>query len=171
MKAEVEATIREWLAGLLRVLGEPVELELHDEGRGSVLINLKGVSLLAGEDQETLRALSYLLELVVKRRTGESLRINLDIDGYRDRRRAQLRRMALELAEEALREGKRVRLPPMEAWERKAIHEALNGYGGVRTYSEGQGKDRRVIIEPTPTSALSGEREREQKQEQEQERR
>ncbi len=56
--------------------------------------------------------------------------------------------MALKLAEEVRGERKRIRLNPMEPWERKAIHEALSGLASVRTHSEGRGAERRVIIEP-----------------------
>ncbi len=147
MKAETEQVIRDWLTQFLRIIGEPLEFELRPD-RGNVLINLRGVRSIAPQDYETLKAIAYLLEVVVRRRAGEGVRVQLDIDGYRDKRRAELREMALQLAAEALRERKRIRLNPMEPWERKAIHEALSDYQGVRTYSEGQGKERRVIIEP-----------------------
>lgn len=147
MKAETERVIRDWLNQFLRLIGEPLEFELQGR-QNSVLINLRGVKSISPQDYETLKAIAYLLEVVVRRRTGEGLRVQLDIDGYREKRRAELRELALRLAAEALRERKRIRLNPMESWERKAIHEALADYQGVRTYSEGQGKERRVIIEP-----------------------
>jgi len=152
MKAEVEAAIRGWLGGLLEILEEPSDLRF-DEGAGEVLIDLQGVETFKGEDQETLRALSYLLELQLRRRLKERLRVHIDVNGYRHRRKEELRRMALKLAEEVKRERKRIRLNPMEPWERKAIHEALADYQGVRTHSEGRGAGRRVIIEPTSTAA------------------
>lgn len=151
MRAEIEAEIRDWLGGLLGILGETFELQL-EERPGEVLVDLYGVETFSGKDQETLRALSYLLELRLRRRLKERLRVQIDVDSYRERRREELRRMALKLAEEVRRERKRIRLNPMEPWERKAIHEALADYRGVRTHSEGQGAGRRVIIEPTSTT-------------------
>ena len=151
MKAEVETAIREWLGGLLRILGEPLDLQF-EEGSGEILIDLQGVETFSGQDQETLRALSYLLELQLRRRLKERLRVHIDVNGYRHRRKEELRRMALKLAEEVRRERKRIRLNPMEPWERKAIHEALSEIAGVRTHSEGRGAGRRVIIEPTSTT-------------------
>ncbi len=71
--------------------------------------------------------------------------------------------MALQIAEEVMRERKRVRLNPMEPYERRAVHEALQDMPGVRTYSEGSAEERRVIIEPTDLTgaAAKGEKEKE----------
>jgi spoIIIJ-associated protein len=149
MRVEVEAAIREWLSGLLGILDEPLELQF-EERPGEVLVDLRGVETFSGQDRETLRALSYLVELQLRRRLKERLRVQIDINGYRQRRKEELRRMALQLAEEVRRERKRIRLNPMEPWERKAIHEALSDFAGVRTHSEGRSAERRVIIEPSP---------------------
>ncbi|MFQ6090707.1 MAG: hypothetical protein ACE5LD_04640, partial [Candidatus Bipolaricaulia bacterium] len=85
MRAEVEAEVREWLGGLLGILGESLELQL-EERPGEVLADLQGVETFSGEDQETLRALSYFLELRLRRRLKERLRVQIDVDGYRSRR-------------------------------------------------------------------------------------
>ncbi len=148
MKAEVESVIREYLGGLLQILGEPLELKL-EERPGEVLVDLRGVETFSGEDRETLHAIGYLVELQLRRRLREGLRVQIDINGYRHRRKEELRQMALKLAEEVRGERKRIRLNPMEPWERKAIHEALSSLASVRTHSEGRGAGRRVIIEPT----------------------
>jgi spoIIIJ-associated protein len=159
MRPEVEAAIREYLSGLLKILGEGSEaahrLEVQEEG-GELVVNLQGLKTISGQDRAVIRALSYLLELALKRRLKlkeSGLRIHLDVDHYRQRRREELRQTALRLAEEAKRDHKRIRLNPMEPWERKAIHEALSNFAGVRTYSEGKGAERRVIIEPTSRKA------------------
>jgi spoIIIJ-associated protein len=148
MKPEVEAAVRTYLRGVLEILGESPELELEEEA-GVVVVDLQGMETLSDQDQETLRALGYLLELALKRRLRESVRVQLDVNSYRRRRKGELCQMALKLGEEARREHKRIRLNPMEPWERRAIHEALSGFAGVRTYSEGQGAERRVVIEPS----------------------
>lgn len=148
MKDEVEQTIKEYLNGIFSILGEAAEVELQ-ESDGGMLVNLKGVKTFEGKDQRTLSALSYLLELLVKRNLRESLRIYIDVDGYKRRRKEELKQFALEIAEKVKRERVRVRLNPMDSWERKAVHEALSNHESVRTYSEGQGEERRVIIEPT----------------------
>ncbi|MFQ6089922.1 MAG: protein jag [Candidatus Bipolaricaulia bacterium] len=147
MKAELEAAIREFLGGMFRILGEPVELRLEERPR-EILIDLQGVEIFSGEDRESLRALGYLVELLLKRLLRVNFRVQIDVNGYRHRREEELHRMALKLAEEVRRERKRIRLNRMEPWERKAIHEALSEVVGVRTHSEGRGAERRVIIEP-----------------------
>lgn len=147
MKPAVEAAIRAYLGGLLKILGESPQLELSEEA-GIVLVNLRGMETLTGQEGAALRALDYLLELALKRRLRESVRVQLDVNGYRCRRKEELAQLALRLGEEVRREHKRLRLNPMEPWERRAIHEALSGFAGVRTYSEGRGAERRVVIEP-----------------------
>ena len=81
--------------------------------------------------------------------TGEERReVVVDAAGYRDRRRRTLETLALRSAEEALRTGDRVELEPMSAAERKIVHNALQEHEGVTTASEGDGPDRRVVVEP-----------------------
>jgi spoIIIJ-associated protein len=95
-----------------------------------------------------------LAEIAVLRRTGAAVRITLDVNRQRERHLQELRQMARRWAEEVLLEGQPMELEPMGAQERKAIHEALSGVAGVRTYSKGRGKGRRVVIEPVAPSAL-----------------
>lgn len=147
MKPAVEAAVRAYLEGLMKILGESPELALSEEA-GIVLVDVRGMETLTGQEGAALRALEDLLELALKRRLRESLRVQLDVNSYRRRRKEELGQLALRLGEEARREHKRLRLNPMEPWERRAIHEALSGFAGVRTYSEGRGAERRVVIEP-----------------------
>ena len=150
MKEALEQTVREYLSGLLAIMGTPPQIEIRAADKKNELwVDLRGELLFDGQDQPTLQALAYLLEIFVKRKLKENIRIYLDINGYKEQRQRELSEMALKIAEEVVRERKRMRLNPMAAYERKAIHEALSGFKGVRTYSEGWGEERRVFIEPT----------------------
>lgn len=148
MKAEVEQAVRAYLNGLFEITSGQPQIEIQSDKANELFINLQGELLLEGKDQPTLRALAHLLEICVKRKIGETVRIYLDVNSYKAKRKQELSELALKIAEEAMRERKRIRLNPMEAYERKAIHEALSRFKGVRTYSEGRGQERRVIIEP-----------------------
>jgi len=147
MMNELEKLIKEYLQGILAIIGERAEIMLR-QGTKEVLVNLSGDISFTGRDQRTMQALSHLLEVFVKRKLNKTQRIYLDVNGYKWQRQEELKKMALVLAEEVKREHKRIRLNPMEAYERKAIHEALSSFEGVKTYSEGMGGERRVIIEP-----------------------
>jgi spoIIIJ-associated protein len=153
MREEVKRAVEEYFQGLLELLGEEAEIQLKRETERELFINLQGVQTFDGSDPKTLRALSYLVEISLRRRLGVGVKIHLDANGYKERRIAELKQLALKLAEEAVRRSKRIQLDPMETYERKAIHEALGSYEGVRTYSEGKGRGRHVIIEPTAKGA------------------
>jgi spoIIIJ-associated protein len=145
---KVKTSLETYLQGLFSTVGETAQFTLNPTEDG-LFIDLQGARIFIGEDQRALHSLAYLLEIYLRRTLHAEVRIVLDADGYRQRRREELRLQALQLAEQVIRERKRVRLNPMEAYERKAIHEALQDYPGVSTHSEGPSEERRVIIEPT----------------------
>lgn len=148
MNQEIKQAVEEYFQGLLKVLGETAEIQYKKETESEIFINLQGVNTFDGIDPKPLRALSYLAEIAVRRRLESSVKIHLDVNNLQARRLTELQQLAYRLAEEAVRESKRIQLDPMETHERKAIHEALSDYAGVRTYSEGRGSERRVVIEP-----------------------
>ena len=140
-----------YFRGFIAALEEPyVEVRLTQEAEREFHIDLQGIEALKEADAQTLRSLGYLAEIAVRRRLGEAVHVHLDVNSRKERRAAELRRLASEWAAEALRLGRPLELEPMEAYERKAIHEALSAHPRVRTYSKGRGKNRRVIIEPLP---------------------
>ncbi len=113
---------------------------------------------LSGEDQEiftqnggaAIEALEFLVNKVVARRLGVGPKIVVDVDGFREKREEELRRMALSAAEKAKRTKKPVPLPPMSARERRLVHMALRGRKDVHTRSAGQGDRRHVVVHPGP---------------------
>lgn len=147
MDPKVIQTIETFLQGLFHIAGETAQLRFTEDEEG-LLIDFQGARVFVGQNQRALRSLAHLVEIHVKRTLKSDVSVQIDADGYRDRRKAELRDMAFQLAEEALRERKRIVLDPMEPYERKAIHEALSQFARVRTHSEGHGDDRRVVIEP-----------------------
>ena len=156
---KIKTALEAYLKGLFEVVGEHAHVEIRP-GEEEILIDLQGASVFEGQDQRALRSLAYLLEIYVRRTMNAEIRVQMDADGYRQYRREELRVMALQIAEEVMRERKRVRLNPMEPYERKAVHEALQEIPGVRTYSEGPNEERRVIIEPVDLSKASEKTER-----------
>lgn len=127
-------------------------IDLEPTGRHSPYldVNLTGDDAAAsfGRHGHSLDALQYLTNLIVGRRVGPDVRLILDADSYRARRADKLRSLALELAEQVIDRREECELDPLPAHERRIIHNTLTGVPGIRTYSEGDDPDRRVIIAP-----------------------
>lgn len=147
MDPKVAQATELFLSGLLRIAGETAHVRLSENEDG-LLIDLQGAHVFVGQNQQALRSLAHLTEIHLKRTLHLEMNVYADADGYRNRRRAELRELAFQLAEEVIRERKRITLDPMQPYERKAVHEALSQIPNVRTHSEGYGDERRVVIEP-----------------------
>ena len=120
------------------------------ETEGPVIdITCEDSGLLIGRRGETLRALQFLVNLMVRGRLGsESVRVILDIERYRERRYNSLHDLALRVAEKVASTGRPVSLEPMPAAERRIIHVALSEHPRVSTESNGEGESRNVTISP-----------------------
>ncbi len=119
-----------------------------EEKEEAVVIDVWGedVAILIGKEGKTLSALQYLVNVSCRRKDEVSKRIAVDIEGYTKRRISRIEKEALQLAEKAVLKGKNIELPPMSPSERKVIHEKLRDFNGVWTESEGDDRDRRVVI-------------------------
>jgi spoIIIJ-associated protein len=113
-------------------------------------IQAETMGLLIGRRGETLDAMQYLVSLVAnKNRKDESYtRITLDTEGYRSRREETLKRLARKNATQVRQTGRPVTMEPMNPYERRILHSALQGFSGVTTHSEGEEPNRYVVITP-----------------------
>ncbi|MDY7224578.1 RNA-binding cell elongation regulator Jag/EloR [Halalkalibacterium halodurans] len=139
-----------FLEELLQEMDMEVEVTIEKDP-ATVLFNISGeqdLGTLIGKRGQTLDSLQYLVNLVANKEEGEFIRIQLDAENYRARRKEALVQLAERLASKALRTKRPVSLEPMSAHERKIIHTALQELGDVETYSEGQGIGRHVVIAP-----------------------
>lgn len=137
----------DFLEGLLDAMEADgdVVAEITDDGGVAAEITGGDGGLLIGSRGQTLEAMQELLRTVVQRQAQTRVRVTLDIEGYRDRRRESVKRLAEQLAERAIEEGE-VELEPMNAYERKIVHETVAGIDGVSSFSEGQEPRRRVLL-------------------------
>jgi spoIIIJ-associated protein len=127
----------------------------HDSDTGGPIIDITGddSGLLIGRRGETLRALQYLVNLVVRRRLDmEDVRVVLDIERYRERRRNSLHDLALRVADTVANTGRPISLEPMPAADRRVIHMTLADHARVSTQSSGMGDTRKVTITPKRAS-------------------
>ncbi len=116
----------------------------------SLLLDVLGDDLgaLIGRKGETLAALQYIARLIISKQLNTSVNLMVDVEGYRQRREQQLRRMAQRMAEQALQRQRTLTLEPMPANERRIIHLELRDHPAVRTESVGEGDRRKVTIIP-----------------------
>lgn len=128
-----------------------LEGEIAAEYRDTVLhLDVGGDDLgsLIGRRGTTLAALAEVTKTVVQRRTAARVRVNVDVQGYRARRRTALEHFAEERAQEVLDRGIEMALDPMTAADRKVVHDVIAKIDGVRSYSEGQEPKRNVVLSP-----------------------
>jgi spoIIIJ-associated protein len=136
-----------FLMGVCERMHVPAKVTVS-EMEGTVYAEFSGpeMGFLIGHRGETLDALQYLTSLVVNRETEDYTRVVLDTENYRKRREETLIRLAKRIADKVARSGKKFRLEPMNPYERRIIHFALQGDERVMTASEGEEPYRRVVI-------------------------
>jgi spoIIIJ-associated protein len=139
----------DYLERLLDIIDYDGDIDLDVEGDRAV-VAVVGVELqaLVGPNGATLEALQELTRLAVQQQTGVRSRLMLDIGGYRARRRTALAGIAKSAAQEVLASGRAVRLDPMNPFERKIVHDTVTAVDGVRSESEGEEPERRVVVLP-----------------------
>lgn len=138
-----------FLQKIFNVLKVKVDIKVTEKD-GYTYLECKGRNLgvLIGRRGETLEALQYLTNLVVRRQAGRQIRLILDVENYRQRREDTLIRLAKRLSEKVRRTGGRVVLEPMSPHERRIIHKALQDDAQVCTLSEGEEPYRKVVLSP-----------------------
>ena len=147
---EILATAREFISKILDTLEleNIVEMELDDN---TLNINVNGdenrLGILIGKRGVTLDSIQYILNLLVNKKSSRYIRVNLDSSGYREKRKETLINLANKMANKVTKTGRSVKLEPMNSYERKIIHKALQDYEGVLTHSEGKDPFRKVVIQ------------------------
>ena len=138
----------DYIEGLLDVADLDGDIDMDVEGDRAV-VSVVGATLdeLVGRRGEVLEALQELTRLAVHKQTGSRTRMMLDVGGYRQRRRAELAEAGQDAAEEVRRTGEPKRLWAMNPFERKIVHDAVAA-AGLRSESEGEEPDRRVVVLP-----------------------
>src|SRR6266566_741999 len=138
----------DYIEGLLDVADLDGDIDMDVEGDRPV-VSVVGATLteLVGPRGEVLEALQELTRLAVHRQTGSRTRIMLDVGGYRQRRRAELTEAGRAAADEVRRTGVAKKLAAMNPFERKVVHDAVAA-AGLRSESEGEEPDRRVVVLP-----------------------
>ena len=136
-----------FLRDVSAAMGLNVTVEREDEAE-AVRINVQGsdLGLLIGRRGQTLDSLQYLVNIVANRHSDRHLRIVLDAEQFRERRRKTLEALADRMAMRVIKTRQEVVLEPMTSQERKIIHMRLQGRHDVNTFSQGNEPNRRIVI-------------------------
>jgi spoIIIJ-associated protein len=144
---EVANVAAEFVSGLLASMGLAANVaSAVDEDRALIDVTGDDLGVLIGRRGQTLDALQELTRTAVQRRLRARVRLLVDVEGYRARRRASLADYARAMARRALERGTEIELEPMNAYERKVVHDAIAEVEGASSYSEGEEPDRKVIV-------------------------
>ncbi|WP_291256488.1 R3H domain-containing nucleic acid-binding protein [Fusobacterium sp.] len=128
---------------LLENIGLVLDVEVDRINDRNYLVNLYGEDngIIIGKKGKTLNSFEYLLNTLMK-----EYRIEVDVEGFKAKRTETLRELGKKMAEKALKTTRPVRLNPMPPRERKIIHEVINRYPELDTYSEGRDPKRYIVI-------------------------
>jgi len=151
MKKNKLKIIQEEAEELLKLLAFDATVATSEDEENKtfkVQIEAKEPAVLIGYHGETISAVQLILGIMVSRKLDDWVRIIVNVGDYREKREEALRRMALSAAQKAHFSNEVVSLTSLSAAERRIIHLVLKEHPEVETYSEGEGKERRLVIKP-----------------------
>ena len=147
-KKEIISKTDSFLADVFKAMEIEVNKKIEFDEYGTLSVNLEGpdMGVLIGKRGQTLDSLQYLVSLVVNKTKGGYIRVKVDTEDYRERRKKTLENLAKNLSYKVKRTRKPVTLEPMNPYERRVIHSTLQNGKFVTTHSEGEEPYRRVVI-------------------------
>ena len=148
-KTGIDALTESFLQDVFKAMNLEVNTDISFDEMTSVLqVELTGneMAVLIGKRGQTLDALQYLTSLVVNKEAEEYVHVKLDTENYRERRKATLENLAKNIAFKVKKTRRPVSLEPMNPYERRIIHSALQGDRYVTTHSEGDEPYRKVVV-------------------------
>ena len=148
-KFSVEETVKEFLKSVFSAMNMEVEIIVKvDENDKSIDVELKGedMGILIGKRGQTLDSLQYLTNLAVNKHSENYYKVKVDTEDYRKRRKDTLENLAKNIAYKVKRTKRSVALEPMNPFERRVIHSALQNDKFVTTHSEGEEPYRHVVV-------------------------
>lgn len=151
---KVKAAV-DYLREVMGLMGvDELEFTAVQKGEATIIkVGGSNVGALIGRRGETMESLSYLASLVANRMEGDYIKLGLDVGGYRGKREQDLTSLAHRIGAKVRKSGRSFAMEPMNPYERRIIHSAITEMEGVRSESQGEGKDRHVVIYSTAPDA------------------
>lgn len=148
-KYSPEESVKDFLTRVFDAMNMEVEIiTKHDEENGLIDVEFKGseMGVLIGKRGQTLDSLQYLTNLAVNKQSDHYVKVKLDTEDYRKRRKDTLENLAKNISYKVKRTKRSVALEPMNPFERRVIHSALQNDRFVSTHSEGEEPYRHVVV-------------------------
>jgi spoIIIJ-associated protein len=141
---------KKFLVDIANFLGIPLEVKITNANeRILFLLESDEEKTLAGREGEVLEALQHLVRLAIAKKYKQNLKLLLDVNDFREKRKKSIIVMAKKLADKARRGGKPIMTKPLNPYERRIIHTLFKSSRGISTSSEGDGHTKRVVISPS----------------------
>ncbi|MBP3255436.1 MAG: Jag N-terminal domain-containing protein [Clostridia bacterium] len=142
-KNKVEEFLKSWIKKVDESLEYTIKIEDY-----TILVDINGTAsgMMIGYRGDTLNAMQTILSSIANNGQNEKIKLILDIENYREKREKVLDELAQKVAKTVLKTGKSVTLEPMTPYERKIIHNSLQGFEKIENHSIGEGDNRRVVI-------------------------
>jgi len=149
MKSKISKQLKKDVQEFLEIAGfnflQAPEVS-EEDGRIFANIFVDEPRQLIGERGKNLNAVQHLIRLMARKKYGEGVIVDVDINGYKIKRAELLRDMATSARQKVLKENRDVEMEPMNAFDRRVVHSTLGEYDDVETESVGEGFDRRVVV-------------------------
>jgi spoIIIJ-associated protein len=141
---------KKFLTELAGLCGATVRVEVSTQN-DRILFSMEtgDEETLTGKDGEVLESLQHLVKLAIAKRYKENLKLLLDVNDFRERRKKTIISMAKKLADKVRRDGKPVKTKPLNPYERRIIHTLFKNNNRISTHSEGEGHTKKVVIAPS----------------------
>lgn len=148
-KDKIYEEVKDYLKEVINNLGLEVNFEVTKNSE-RVLIKMYSNNnpILIGHNGQTIKALETLVKAMLQNKYDIYLKINLDVENYKEKKEKNLERMAFRLAKEAVSTKTTIHLDNMSSYDRRIIHNALTNFKGVKTESEGEEPNRHIVIKP-----------------------
>ena len=154
-KASIEELIKKTISDLIEKIGFSCEIEVFEEqnqenAEKNLICNIKTKesSFLIGQYGINLQSLQHICRILIKQKVEQKINFVLDVNSYRQEKNSSIVRLAVEMAEQAIRERRTMLLRPMSPYERRIVHLELSKNNQVKTESVGEGENRKVVIKP-----------------------
>ena len=143
----IQDTTKE-LLGLLDVDAKLEVVDKKDDNAVDIILDTKDSGIVIGYHGDMLEALQLVFSLCVSKRVGRFIRISIEVGDYKKNRTDWLKNLAIETKERVLSENKEIAIPSLKSWERRIIHLILQEDKEVASESQGEGRDRVLIVSP-----------------------
>ena len=149
LKTDVLEYSKEFVKTICEGMGLEVQLETQRKDNYlKITIHSDNSSILIGKNGRTLSSIQNLLRSAINKETGANINIILDVENYKERQQKNIERLAIKLAKEVRKTKEPITMDSMNSYERRLVHSVLSDFKGIKTESEGEEPNRKVVIKP-----------------------